>query len=65
MATPLLIAEMVPEFAPVASAATAMVATSVIVTSVVVPIITSIWAKKFNPNLIKNDEELIPSTKSE
>lgn len=67
VATPLLIAEMVPEFAPVASAATAMVATSVIVTSVVVPIITSIWAKRFNPDFNKNDTktEFIPSVKSE
>ena len=67
VATPLLIAEMVPEFAPVASAATAMVATSVIVTSIIVPIITSMWAKKFSPNFIKNDtqSEILAATKGE
>ena len=46
VATPMLVAEMVPEFAPVAPAATALVATSLIVTSIVVPIITGLYAKK-------------------
>ena len=46
VATPVLIAEMVPEFRSVAPAATALVATSVIVTSVLVPIITAIWSKR-------------------
>jgi 2-keto-3-deoxygluconate permease len=46
VATPVLIAEMVPEFRSVAPAATALVATSVIVTSVLVPIITAIWSRK-------------------
>ncbi|WP_106478870.1 2-keto-3-deoxygluconate transporter [Phytohalomonas tamaricis] len=46
VATPTLIAQMQPEFAPVAPAATALVATSVIVTSIVVPIITAMWAKR-------------------
>ncbi|MRT58603.1 2-keto-3-deoxygluconate transporter [Enterobacteriaceae bacterium RIT693] len=46
VATPVLIAQMVPEFAPAAPAATALVATSVIVTSVTVPIITALWAKQ-------------------
>ncbi|MEQ9948571.1 2-keto-3-deoxygluconate transporter [Pectobacterium aroidearum] len=49
VATPLLIANMAPEFAPVAQQATALVATSVIVTSVLVPIITALWAKRFSP----------------
>ncbi|MCH5049053.1 2-keto-3-deoxygluconate transporter [Pectobacterium aquaticum] len=49
VATPLLIANMAPEFAPVAQQATALVATSVIVTSVLVPILTAIWAKRFSP----------------
>lgn len=49
VATPLLIANMAPEFAPVAQQATALVATSVIVTSVLVPIITALWAKRFAP----------------
>lgn len=49
VATPLLIANMAPEFAPVAQQATALVATSVIVTSVLVPIITALLAKRFSP----------------
>ncbi|ACT14929.1 MULTISPECIES: 2-keto-3-deoxygluconate transporter [Pectobacterium] len=49
VATPLLIANMAPEFAPVAQQATALVATSVIVTSVLVPVITALWAKRFSP----------------
>lgn len=49
VATPLLIANMAPEFAPVAQQATALVATSVIVTLVLVPIITALWAKRFSP----------------
>ncbi|AOR62761.1 2-keto-3-deoxygluconate transporter [Pectobacterium wasabiae] len=49
VATPLLIANMAPEFAPVAQQATALVATSVIVTSILVPIITALWAKRFSP----------------
>ncbi|MFC0227259.1 2-keto-3-deoxygluconate transporter [Serratia aquatilis] len=48
VATPVLIAEMLPQFKPVAPAATALVATSVIVTSVLVPIITAMWAKRMN-----------------
>jgi 2-keto-3-deoxygluconate permease len=40
VATPVLIAEMVPEFKAMAPAATALVATSVIVTSILVPILT-------------------------
>lgn len=47
VATPMLIGEMAPEFKPIAPAATALVATSVIVTSIVVPILTSLWAKRF------------------
>ncbi|NIF57935.1 2-keto-3-deoxygluconate transporter [Enterobacter sp. Ap-916] len=46
VATPVLIAQMVPEFAPAAPAATALVATSVIVTSLLVPILTALWAKQ-------------------
>lgn len=48
VATPLLIANMAPEFAPVAQQATALVATSVIVTSILVPILTALWAKRFS-----------------
>lgn len=46
VATPMLIANMDPEFAAIAPAATALVATSVIVTSILVPILTALWAKK-------------------
>ncbi|WP_034919563.1 2-keto-3-deoxygluconate transporter [Erwinia sp. 9145] len=46
VATPVLIAEMVPHFSPMAPAATALVATSVIVTSVLVPIFTALWSKQ-------------------
>ncbi|WP_110954037.1 2-keto-3-deoxygluconate transporter [Anaerosinus massiliensis] len=45
---PIIIAEMVPEFKPIAQAATALVATAVIVTSIVVPIITAYWCNHFN-----------------
>ena len=49
---PLIIGEMLPEFKPVAQAATALVATSVIVTSIVVPILTAWWS-----NYMKEKEE--------
>jgi 2-keto-3-deoxygluconate permease len=39
------IAEMKPEFLPVAQSATALVAASVIVTSILVPILTAYWSK--------------------
>lgn len=45
---PIIIAEMVPEFKPVAQAATALVATAVIVTSLVVPVLTAYWCSHFN-----------------
>lgn len=46
VATPVLIAEMIPQFKPMAPAATALVATSVIVTSVLVPIITALYSRR-------------------
>lgn len=49
VATPMLVAEMVPEFKDIAPAATALVASSLVVTSIIVPIITSLYAK----NIIK------------
>ncbi|AIR66524.1 2-keto-3-deoxygluconate transporter [Cedecea neteri] len=52
VATPVLIAQMVPEFAPAAPAATALVATSVIVTSLLVPILTALWAKQVKKSKI-------------
>lgn len=45
VSNPLIIAEMKPEFASVAPAATALVATSVIVTSILVPMLTAWWSK--------------------
>lgn len=44
---PIIIAGMVPAFAPIAPAATALVATSVVVTSILVPIVTAFWCKRF------------------
>ncbi|WP_077306237.1 2-keto-3-deoxygluconate transporter [Terribacillus halophilus] len=45
VANPMIIATMIPEFMPIAEAATALVAASVVVTSVLVPIITAYWAQ--------------------
>ena len=63
VATPMLVAEMVPEFAPVAPAATALVATALIVTSIVVPIITGLYAKniskvKFFKNRMSSEKKM-------
>jgi len=52
---PLIIAEMNPEFKPVAQAATTLVATSVIVTSILVPILTAWWSKH-----MKRKEQPVP-----
>ncbi|MBK5071690.1 2-keto-3-deoxygluconate transporter [Budviciaceae bacterium CWB-B4] len=57
VATPVLIAEMLPQFKPVAPAATALVATSVIVTSVLVPIITAMWAKRMGNKMPVKEAE--------
>ncbi len=53
VATPVLIAEMVPQFKAAAPAATALVATSVIVTSILVPIITAMWARRMRNKAIQ------------
>jgi len=45
VANPMIIANMKPEFLPVAQAATSLVAASVIVTSILVPIITAYYAQ--------------------
>ena len=42
---PIIIAQMIPEFEPIAPAATALVATCVIVTALLVPVITASWCK--------------------
>ena len=53
VAAPVLIAEMVPAFKPMAPAATSLVATAVIVTSILVPILTSIWSRKVKARAAK------------
>ncbi|MEA9389404.1 2-keto-3-deoxygluconate transporter [Acerihabitans sp. TG2] len=58
VATPVLIAEMVPAFKPMAPAATALVATSVIVTSILVPIITALYSKKVRKNHVRVMDEV-------
>lgn len=55
VATPVLIAEMVPAFKPMAPAATSLVATSVIVTSILVPVITSMWSRHAKSQTVKID----------
>ncbi len=45
---PLIIGEMLPEFKPVAQAATALVAASVIVTAIMVPMLTAWWSGYMN-----------------
>ena len=46
-ATPMLIAQVAPQFEAVAPAATILIATCVVISAIMVPILTSIWAKKF------------------
>lgn len=48
VANPVIIAQINPAFEPVAASATALVAASVIVTAILVPIITALYAKRFN-----------------
>ena len=50
VATPMLIAQMAPEFKEIAPMATSMVATCIIVTSIVVPILTSFYSNKIKKN---------------
>ena len=50
---PVIIAGMVPAFAPIAPAATALVAICVVVTSIIVPIITAFWCKRFGPEHLR------------
>lgn len=63
VATPVLIAEMVPHFKPMAPAATALVATAVIVTSVLVPILTAMWAKRHAAPKAKDDSVVLTDVK--
>lgn len=57
VANPMIIAEMKPEFLPVAQSATALVAASVIVTSILVPILTAYWSKYMEK---KNKGPVVP-----
>lgn len=63
VANPLIIADMKPEFLPMAQSATALVAASVIVTSILVPILTAYWSqymkKKENGGRLKPKEEKV------
>jgi len=58
VATPVLIAEMVPQFKAAAPAATALVATSVIVTSILVPILTAMWSRRARTKAINGKVNL-------
>jgi 2-keto-3-deoxygluconate permease len=49
VANPVIIAQMCPQFAGVAPAATALVASSMIVTSLIVPVLTALYARRFAP----------------
>jgi 2-keto-3-deoxygluconate permease len=51
VANPVIIAQMYPQFAPMASAATALVASSMIVTSLAVPVLTALYARRFAPRI--------------
>ena len=46
-ATPMLIAQVAPQFANVAPAATTLIAACVVISAIIVPILTSIWVKNF------------------
>ncbi|MBJ8418547.1 MULTISPECIES: 2-keto-3-deoxygluconate permease [Acinetobacter] len=46
-ATPMLIAQVAPQFKDVAPAATTLIATCVVISAILVPLLTSIWAKHF------------------
>ena len=61
MANPVIIAQINPAFEPVAASATALVAASVIVTAILVPIITALYAKRFNKNPGVNETAATPA----
>lgn len=65
VATPVLIAEMIPAFKPIAPAATALVATSVIVTSILVPIITALYANQVRKSAAKVQTPALPPPATE
>jgi 2-keto-3-deoxygluconate permease len=47
VANPMIIAQLNPDFAPVAQSATALVATCVITTAILVPILTALYSKRY------------------
>lgn len=51
VATPMLIANVSPQFAESAPAATSLVAASVVITAIIVPVITGMWAKHAAPRI--------------
>ncbi|QXE01584.1 2-keto-3-deoxygluconate transporter [Terribacillus sp. DMT04] len=57
VANPMIIATMIPEFMPIAEAATALVAASVVVTSVLVPILTAYWAQYMKKKEKRNSDD--------
>lgn len=52
VATPHLVAQAAPQFAPAAPTATALVAACVVVTAILVPIATTLWATHVAPRLV-------------
>jgi 2-keto-3-deoxygluconate permease len=56
VATPVLIAEVSPQFASVAPAATSLVAASVVITALVVPVLTGLWAKHMAPRVRRGQQ---------
>jgi len=62
VANPMIIAEMKPEFLPVAQSATALVAASVIITSILVPILTAYWSKYMDK---KKGKPVVPERRKE
>ncbi|MBD7960020.1 MAG: 2-keto-3-deoxygluconate transporter [Comamonas sp.] len=51
VATPHLVAQAAPQFAPSAPAATALVAACVVVTAILTPVVTTLWASRVAPRL--------------
>ena len=61
VANPVIIAQINPAFEPVAASATALVAASVIVTAILVPIITALYAKRFNKTPVVTESTTAPA----
>ncbi|WP_133578758.1 2-keto-3-deoxygluconate transporter [Aureibacillus halotolerans] len=59
VANPMIIATMIPEFMPIAEAATALIAASVIVTSIIVPIITAYWSQTMKQRNRPGDQQMV------